>query len=59
MFACSGPSEDDCKTCTDGFMFDEKQKKCSSLCPNGNYYNKNDSVSISEFDITKEVVFVL
>ncbi len=42
----TGPSEDDCKSCVDGFSFDEKQKKCLSLCPNGNFYSKDDKVSI-------------
>jgi proprotein convertase subtilisin/kexin type 5 len=42
---CKGPSEDDCKSCSKGFEFDEKNKKCSSLCPNGNYFNQNDNVS--------------
>lgn len=39
---CIGPSEDDCKSCADGFILDEKLKKCFSLCPDGNYYDKND-----------------
>jgi hypothetical protein len=45
MISISGPSEDDCKSCADGFLFDEKQKTCSSLCPNGNFYSKDDTVS--------------
>jgi len=40
-----GSSEDDCKSCVDGFSFGEKQKKCLSLCPNGNFYSKDDKVS--------------
>ncbi|CAF0849788.1 unnamed protein product [Adineta ricciae] len=38
---CKGPSEDDCKTCADGFTFNEKERKCLSLCSNGNYFDKN------------------
>lgn len=37
-----GSFETDCKSCADGFVLDEKEKKCLSLCPNGNYYNKNE-----------------
>ena len=40
-----GPSEDDCKTCADGFTFNEKERKCLSLCTNGNYFDKNTNVS--------------
>ena len=36
-----GPSEDACQSCADGFLLDPKQKTCTSLCPNGNYYNKD------------------
>ena len=36
-----GPSEDDCQSCADGFHFNIKDKSCSSLCPNGNFYNKD------------------
>ncbi|CAF0847835.1 unnamed protein product [Rotaria sp. Silwood1] len=41
---CTGSSEDDCKSCADGFRFDEQQKQCLSLCPNGNFYNKDDNI---------------
>ncbi|CAF0988171.1 unnamed protein product [Rotaria sordida] len=40
---CRGLSEDDCKSCADGFIFDEQQKQCLSLCPNGNFYSKDDN----------------
>ena len=40
----AGPSEDDCLSCTDGFLFDEKEKECVSRCPNGNYWSQDDQV---------------
>ena len=40
----AGPSEDDCLSCTDGFIFDEKEKECVSGCPNGNYWSRDDQV---------------
>jgi hypothetical protein len=42
---CKGPSEDDCKSCSKGFQFNKNEKLCSSLCPNGNYFNQNDNVN--------------
>ncbi|UJR15817.1 hypothetical protein I4U23_002746 [Adineta vaga] len=39
---CRGPSEDECKTCTEGFIYDNKQKKCSSTCSNGNFFDKDE-----------------
>ncbi len=41
---CKGPTEDDCKSCSKGFEFDEKEKKCLNLCPNGNYFDQNENV---------------
>ncbi|CAF1326941.1 unnamed protein product [Adineta steineri] len=41
---CSGPSEDDCQSCAIGFIFNDKQKKCLSTCPNGNYFDKDDKL---------------
>ncbi|UJR30781.1 hypothetical protein I4U23_018301 [Adineta vaga] len=40
---CIGPAEDDCKTCANGFTFNEKERKCLSSCPNGNYFDKNEN----------------
>lgn len=36
-----GPSENDCQSCADGFRFNPKDETCSSLCPNGNFYNQD------------------
>ncbi|CAF2914819.1 unnamed protein product [Rotaria sp. Silwood2] len=41
---CTGPWEYDCHSCADGFRFDEQEKQCLSLCPNGNFYSKDDKV---------------
>ncbi|CAF1328959.1 unnamed protein product [Adineta steineri] len=40
---CKGPTEDDCRTCTKGFIFNEKEKKCLGSCPNGNYFDKDQN----------------
>ena len=45
LYCLEGSSEDDCKSCAKGFQFDEKEKVCLSLCPNGNYFDQNDDVS--------------
>ena len=34
---CSGPEEQNCLSCTDGFQYENN--KCSSLCPEGTYYD--------------------
>ncbi|CAF3855729.1 unnamed protein product [Adineta steineri] len=41
---CSGPSEDDCQSCAIGFIFNDKQNKCLSTCPNGNFFSKDDKL---------------
>ena len=43
--SCTGPSENDCTSCTDGFVFNTATNKCTNTCPNGNYYNKAEDVS--------------
>jgi hypothetical protein len=43
--SCRGPTEDDCRTCTKGFTWDEKQKICSNSCPNGNFLDTAENVS--------------
>lgn len=55
---CQGLGENDCKTCAEGYQFDGRQKKCLSLCPNGNFYNKLTQVSISIIRINFLYVFV-
>ncbi|CAF3407738.1 unnamed protein product [Rotaria socialis] len=40
--SCNGPSEDDCNTCAQGFKFNANENKCSSQCPNGNYFDKDE-----------------
>ena len=40
-----GPLENDCKSCSQGFQFDPKEKQCLSLCPNGNYFHRDEHVS--------------
>lgn len=46
MFS-KGATEYECTACADGFTFDEKSKQCLSLCPNGNFYSKENRVSIT------------
>lgn len=42
----SGPLEDECQTCAEGFVFDNVKKKCASTCPNGNFFDKDTKVSV-------------
>jgi hypothetical protein len=56
---CKGPSEDDCKSCSKGFEFDENEKLCLSLCPNGNYFNQNDNVNLFIFKYFSNLFFRL
>lgn len=45
-----GPSETDCLTCAEGYVFNSNEQQCTSLCPNGNYFNRDDRVN---FETTK------
>ena len=43
IFAFIGSSENDCKTCSNGFTLNENT--CVSNCANGNYFDKDENVS--------------
>ena len=47
FFSRLGPTDEDCQACSAGFLFNDKDRKCLSLCPNGNYFDQGEQVSTS------------
>lgn len=42
FFSLLGPTDEDCQACSAGFLFNDKDRKCLSLCPNGNYFDQGE-----------------